>query len=226
MQPKKNPKVDLSKKRFLFFNVGLAIALVLVVGAFKYKTPNDEEMKNLGRPEDNFEKLIDIPPTVQPPPPPPKIQQPKIVEVNNDTKIKDEIKVDFDVDVNADTKVQDIKIVPQEEPKEEVNKIFLVVEDAPSPQGGMQAFYDFVGKHLRYPPQARRMNVEGRVFVQFVVEKDGSLTDVKAIKGIGAGCDEEAVRVVESAPPWNPGKQRGQPVRVRMVLPIVFKLTN
>jgi protein TonB len=68
------------------------------------------------------------------------------------------------------------------------------------------------------------MGVEGKVFVQFVVDKDGTLTDIKAVKGIGAGCDEEAVRVLKAAPKWKPGKQRGRPVKVRMILPITFKL--
>lgn len=224
MEPKKTTKADLTRKSWLFFNIGLTFSLLLVVMAFEYNKSENADIKNLNRVENTFEKLVDIPPTEQPPPPPPKIVQPRIVEVKNEEKIKDEIKVDFDVEVNQDTKVQDIVIAPVEEPKEDVNQVFLVVEEPASPQGGMQAFYDYVGKQLKYPAQARRMNVEGRVFVQFVVERDGSLTDVKAIKGIGAGCDEEAVRVVESAPPWTPGKQRGKPVRVRMVLPIVFKL--
>ena len=88
----------------------------------------------------------------------------------------------------------------------------------------MPAFYEFVGKKLKYPAQARRMGIEGKVFVEFVIERDGTITDVKAIKGIGAGCDEEAVRVLQTAPKWKPGKQRGKPVRQRMVFPIAFKL--
>jgi protein TonB len=77
---------------------------------------------------------------------------------------------------------------------------------------------------MKYPAQARRMGVEGKVFVQFVIGKDGSINDVKIIKGIGAGCDEEAARVMQSAPPWNPGKQRGKAVKQRYTLPIIFKL--
>lgn len=225
MEPKKTEKADLTKKTWLFFNIGLTVTLLIVVMAFEYDRSDNGDVKDLNRTQNNFEKLVDIPPTEQPPPPPPKIQQPKIIEVKNEEKIKDEIKVDFDVEVNQDTKVQDIVIAPVEEPKEDVNQIFLVVEEPASPKGGMEAFYEYVNKHVKYPPQARRMNVEGRVYVQFVVERDGTLTDVKAIKGIGAGCDEEAVRVVESAPTWNPGKQRGKAVRVRMVLPIYFKLS-
>jgi protein TonB len=98
------------------------------------------------------------------------------------------------------------------------------VEETAMPQGGMQAFYEYVGKKLKYPTQARRMGIEGKVFVEFVINRDGTILDVKAIKGIGAGCDEEAVRVIQSAPSWKPGKQRGKPVRQRMVLPITFKL--
>jgi protein TonB len=76
----------------------------------------------------------------------------------------------------------------------------------------------------KYPAQARRMGIEGKVFVEFVINKDGSIVDVRAMKGIGAGCDELAVKVVQEAPKWKPGKQRGKPVRQKMVLPITFKL--
>jgi protein TonB len=88
----------------------------------------------------------------------------------------------------------------------------------------MKAFYDYVSKNLKYPPKAARMGIEGRVFVEFIVERDGSLTDINVAKGIGGGCDEEAVRVIAEAPNWSPGKQRGRAVRVRMIMPIVFKL--
>ena len=77
---------------------------------------------------------------------------------------------------------------------------------------------------MKYPAQARRMGIEGRVFVEFIINKDGSLTEIKFIKGIGAGCDEEAVRVIQSAPAWNPAKQRGKAVKQRYTLPIIFKL--
>ena len=104
--------------------------------------------------------------------------------------------------------------------------VFTVVEEQPEFEGGMDAFYRYVGKEINYPLQARQMGVEGRVDVQFVVEKDGSLSDVRAIKGIGGGCDSEAVKVVQNAPSFRPGTQRGKPVRVRMVMPIIFKLNE
>lgn len=105
-------------------------------------------------------------------------------------------------------------------------EIFTLVETQPEYPGGMDAFYNYVGNEMTYPLQARKAGVEGRVYVQFIVEKDGSVTDVKALKGIGAGCDAEAVRVVSGTKKFTPGSQRGKTVRVRMVLPIIFKLDN
>ena len=111
-----------------------------------------------------------------------------------------------------------------EEPEEEVEEIFTIVEDQPEFPGGIGAFYKYVATNLRYPAQARRMGIAGKVFVQFVVEKDGRLTDVQILKGIGAGCDEEALRVIKKSKAWKPGRQRGRPVKVRMIIPINFRL--
>lgn len=104
--------------------------------------------------------------------------------------------------------------------------IFTVVEMQPEFEGGLDAFHKYIMNEIKYPRQAREAGVEGRVDVQFVVGKDGSLSDVRAIKGIGAGCDAEAVRVLQNAPSFKPGTQNGKPVFVRMVVPIVFKLNK
>ena len=223
MEAKKNPKADLSKKSTLFLNIGLVVSLSLVIMAFEWKFYDDGELMDLGQVSDEFEDVMEIPPTEQPPPPPPKIQQPEIIEVPDEEEIEEEIEVDLDVEITEETVVEEIVF---DEPVEEevADEIFTIVEDQPTPKGGMAAFYEYVGKKLKYPAQARRMGIEGKVFVEFVVDKDGSITDVNAIKGIGAGCDEEAKRVIENAPKWNPGKQRGRPVKVRMILPITFKL--
>jgi periplasmic protein TonB len=223
MEPKKTAKADLTKKSFLFFNIGLIISLGLAIMAFNYRVYDDTSVKEF-KSDVVVDEILDVPPTEQLPPPPPKIEQPQIIEVPDEKEIEEEININMDVETTTETKVE-IPIAPViEEEKEDPNQIFLVVEESAAPIGGMPAFYDYVGKKLKYPAQARRMGIEGKVFVEFVIEKDGSITDVKAIKGIGAGCDEEAVRVVESAPKWKPGKQRGKPVRQRMVLPINFKL--
>jgi TonB family protein len=105
------------------------------------------------------------------------------------------------------------------------DQIFEVVEEQPRPEGGMEAFYKFVGEELRYPQQAERLGVEGRVFIQFIVDEQGNTSDVKAVKGIGAGCDLEAVRVIKLSK-WEPGTQRGKPVKVRIIMPISFKLNK
>jgi len=223
MEAKKNSKVDLNTKTNLFLSIGLVISLLAVITAFEWKFYDEGELMDLGQVSDEFEDVMEIPPTEQPPPPPPKIQQPEIIEVPDEEEIEEEIEVDLDVEITEETVVEDLVF---EEPVEEevAEEIFTIVEDQPEPKGGMAAFYEYVGKNLKYPAQARRMGIEGKVFVEFVVDKDGSITNVKAIKGIGAGCDEEAKRVIEKAPKWSPGKQRGRPVKVRMILPITFKL--
>jgi len=104
------------------------------------------------------------------------------------------------------------------------DEIYLEVEETAIPRGGMSAFYETIGRNLRYPAEARKNGISGKVFVEFIINKDGTLSDVRAIKGIGYGCDEEAVRVVSLSPPWIPGTQSGKPVRQRMVVPLSFKI--
>lgn len=223
MELKKKPEADLQRKSGLFLSIGLVLSLAIVTMAFEWKSYDDRSLMDLGNVDDEFEDVMEIPPTEQPPPPPPQVQTPEIVEVPDEEEIEEEIEIDLDVEITEETQIEEM--VFEEAPEEEVaDEIFTVVEDQPTPKGGMQAFYEYVGKNMKYPAQARRMGIEGRVFVQFVVDKDGTITDVQAVKGIGAGCDEEAVRVLQNAPKWNPGKQRGRAVRVRMVLPITFQL--
>ena len=227
MEPKKSEKADLTKKSFLFFNIGLITALSLSLFAFTYAVYDDTSTVNLGDKNANMEEIIEVPPTEQLPPPPPKIEQPQIVEVPDNKKIEEEIEINMDAETDVNETKVEVAVAPVvEEEKEDPNTIFTVVEETAAPIGGMSAFYEYVGKKIKYPAQARRMNIEGRVFVEFVIERDGSITDVKAIKGIGAGCDEEAERILQSAPKWKPGKQRGKPVRQKMVLPIMFKLSS
>jgi periplasmic protein TonB len=223
MEAKKTEKADLTKKTSLFFSVGLLLTMALVFMAFEWKSYEDSLVDLQGKNTNIFEEMLEVPPTEQPPPPAPIIQQPQIVEVPDEEEIKEDLNLKFDVEVTEDTKVEEVVVAPVEE-KENVDEIFSVVEESAEPKGGMPAFYKYVGEKIKYPSQARRMGVEGRVFVQFVVNRDGTIVDVVAIKGIGAGCDEEAVRIVQSAPAWKPGKQRGKPVRQKMVIPIIFKL--
>lgn len=226
---KKNPKADVARLSGLFYNVGLIVALLLCITAFEWKFYDNLETIDLGQLEDSFDETIEIPVTEMPPPPAPVLQQPEIVEVKDEEEIKQDIQVNMDVEVQQDA-VPDVPVkidAPPPPPpvEEKEDEIFLVVEENAEPVGGMQKFYEFVSKNLEYPKQARRMGVEGRVVIQMVVDKDGTLTDPKVLKGIGSGCDEEAVRVLKSSPKWKPGKQRGKPVKVKVTVPIIFKLS-
>ncbi|GAA0891396.1 hypothetical protein GCM10009122_10750 [Fulvivirga kasyanovii] len=220
---KKNKHADVYRWSALSFNIGLFLALAIVTVAFEWKSYHAGDLVDLGHLQDDFEDLLEIPPTQQPPPPPPRIQQPEIIEVPDEEEIEEDIEVDLDIEITEDELIEEI--VLEEAPDEEVaDQIFQIVEEPATPRGGFEAFYNYVGKSMRYPAQARRMGIEGRVFVQFVVTSDGSISDVQIARGIGAGCDEEAKRIIENAPPWNPPRQRGVPVSQRIMIQIVFGL--
>jgi protein TonB len=224
----KAKKVSDNKERtILMGSIGFVLSLVLVILLFEWKISDQASDIALTPVGESFEDLIEIPQTEQITPPQPNIQSVQVIEVA-DEEIVEDIKVDLDIEMTEDTKIEEIVFEQEEEdiPEETADEIFTIVEDQPAPVGGMQAFYRYIADNLVYPAHARRVGIEGRVFVQFVVEKDGSLTDIQVVKGIGAGCDEEAVCVIAGAPSWNPGKQRGRPVRVRMILPIMFKLVQ
>ncbi|MDH5476426.1 MAG: energy transducer TonB [Cyclobacteriaceae bacterium] len=221
MTPKKNPKKDVFRNSGIFFNVGLIVSLLLAITAFEWKSYDAVELVQLGQVDNNLEELLDIPLTQQPPPPPPKIQQPEIIEVPEEEVIE-EIEVDLDIEITEEEVIEEIVF---EEAEEEVaDEIFTVVEEMAEFKGGNAAFAKFLQKNVVYPSQARRMGVEGKVYVQFVVGIDGTLSDIKILKGLGAGCDEESIRVMKKSPPWKVGKQRGRPVRLRMVIPLNFTL--
>ncbi|MEN7547907.1 energy transducer TonB [Rapidithrix thailandica] len=225
VRTKKYYSVDITKYSTLLGVIGLNLSLAFTLAAFEFPDFGEKELVDLGTLDADVEELIEIPPTEQKPPPPPKVQQPEIVEVPDEEEIEEEIEIDLDVEIDEETVVEEIIVSDEPEEEETVsNEIFTIVEESAAPKGGMQAFYQYVAKNMKYPSQARRMGIEGKVFVQFVVDKDGTITDVKAIRGIGGGADEEAVRVVKNADKWTPGKQRGRPVRQRIVIPINFKL--
>ena len=221
MEEKKNPKIDLRKRKGLHMNVGLVISLALVIMAFEWKFYGEGGVVDLENPATEFEELIDVPPTVQKPPPPP-VQQPEIISLPDEVDIEEEIEYTYEIETTEEMSIEEYNY---EEPKEEeAETVFIIVEEQPAPIGGYSAFYEYIGKKLKYPAQARRMGIEGKVFVEFIIDKDGSITEVKLMKGIGGGCDEEAIRVIKAAPNWKPGKQRGQPVKVKLIVPITFKL--
>lgn len=220
MEPKKNQSYDLERKRNFHLVIGFIISLALVTVAFEWRT-RVEPIDLLVLEEFDQPILPPIPATVHEPPKP-KLVQPEIVPVSNDEEIL--VDVDFILDVQlSDDALEDL-LTDVPPPDEEPEDILIFAETQPSFPGGVDAFYAYLGKNLDYPRQAKRQGVSGKVFVEFVVDKDGSLSNIRVAKGIGAGCDEEALRVIKNSPRWNPGKQRGQAVRVRMVVPIIFRL--
>ncbi|MCK5104802.1 MAG: energy transducer TonB [Cyclobacteriaceae bacterium] len=221
MELKKNPKLDYRKKSALFFNVGLVLSLLMVISAFEWKFVESISVVAFGKSLPGDE-IITIPITEHKPPLKPPLKQIMVIDIVDDDIEIEKIDVDFDA-IEVDV-IEDVISSFDDMKEEDVDVVHDIVESMPSFEGGISEFYKFVGKNLKYPAQARRMGIEGKVFVHFVVDKDGSLSDIKVVRGIGAGCDAEVLRIIHKSPKWNPGKQRGRPVRVRMMLPITFKL--
>lgn len=191
------------------------------------------ELKKIEMPKEDIKK----PP---PPPPPKKVEPPKPASqrfvppvIKRDEEVKKEPPKVEDITVNTATetvKSDETKYVPQEPPKVEAgpvenpDKVFEFVEQVPAFPGGNDALFAYLQKNIKYPPIARENGIEGKVFLSFVVDKSGQIRDIKVKRGIGGGCDEEAVRVVRNMPSWKPGKQNGKEVNVMFTLPIKFTL--
>ena len=223
---KKSPKADLERRKLLFLEIGMVIALAVTLLAFNWKSYEKQELTLMTRTVDNAEEeMVQVTQQEKPPPPPKPPQQTSVIEiVEDDVEIEDDIEIDVEAD--QETEVQEYEPVEEVEEEEEETQIFQVVETMPTFPGGDAARIKYLQNNLKYPTMARESGIQGKVFVTFVVEKDGSITDVKVLRGIGGGCDEEAVRVIKNMPKWKPGKQRGKPVRVQFNMPIVFKLAG
>jgi protein TonB len=224
MEIKKTAKADLTRKSSLFFSISLLITMTIIITAFEWRDYSHKEVDLLVTAGSIFDEP-NVPLTEIPPPEPPKVPQPIIVVVPNEDKVEVSIPL-IDIDATEIGKIPEIILLPKEPKEEVIDEPYVIVEEPASPKGGNNAFYEYVARKMqgKYPAQARRMGIEGKVFVEFVINRDGSLVDVRVVKGIGAGCDELAEKVIKEAPAWNPGKQRGKPVRQRMVIPITFKL--
>ncbi|WP_299284722.1 energy transducer TonB [uncultured Mucilaginibacter sp.] len=228
----------------------LAIAMPTIINKLKGFIPKADEKVKI---QDVV--LIPPPPidATKPPPPPPKVEPPKpkvdqvrfpppVVKPDNEVKEKDpptvkelevkdpgqkDLKGDPSADIRIDEAVgkSDIK---EKVVEENTNAIvsFAAVEKLPAFPGGEGAFGSYLQKNLRYPPVAKENNTQGRVILSFVVEKDGSLTDIKVLRDIGGGCGQEAIRVLSKSPHWTPGIQNGKPVRVAFTMPVNFTLSS
>lgn len=227
MELKKNPKADLEKRRGLYLEIGLVVILAAVLVAFEVKSYDSDEEEAFQREViEEVEEQI-LPTDIQEPPPPPPPETPEVTTlievVSDDQEIKNELVVN--AEVNEDTK--NIEIAPvqiEEEEDETETQIFTVVENEPEFPGGMEALYKYLAQNIKYPQLARDNGITGKVYVTFVVERDGSIANPKVLRDIGGGCGAEAIRVVKSMPKWTPGKQRGKAVRVQFNLPVNFNL--
>lgn len=223
----RQPKIQ--KKRSLFFNVGLLISLATVLVAFEWKTFEGIKFVlgdlNLVEIE---EEIIPITIRKTPPPPPPVVEPMKKVEkpVVNQLVVKKKVTQTVKTRINFNVDDSLLSDIPEVEEYVDEKEIFLIVETMPEFPGGMAALNQYLSENIRYPQLAKENGIEGKVFLSFVVEKDGSITDIEVLRGIHGGkmCDDEAVRVVKAMSKWSPGKQRGKPVRYSFKLPVQFTL--
>ena len=225
MEEKKSPKANLENKKLMFIQIGMIISLLIAWMAFEHKSYDKREIDPslLRTAEVVEEEMVDI--TKQ------EEQKPQPVEVPKQTTqleiVQDDVEVE-DIEINAEVEQNEVieeYVAPEIEEEEVVEQeIFQIVEEMPSFPGGEQKLLEYVAKNTKYPQIARESGIQGRVFIGFVVETDGSISNVKVLRGIGGGCDEEAVRVIKSLPKWKPGKQRGKAVRVSYQIPVNFKL--
>jgi periplasmic protein TonB len=224
MESKKTPKADLESKKPIFVQIGLILALAIVIYAFEHRTyDKGSSFEFQLQVDDTPEEIIPITKQeIKPPPPPPPRQVTVINIVEDDVEIEDDL--ELDVEVDQETIIEDFVPVVYEEEEVEEMEIFTVVESMPGYPGGDAARMKFLQENIKYPQMARESGIQGTVYATFVVEIDGSVTDVRILRGIGGGCDEEAVRVIQAMPRWNPGMQRGKPVRVQFTMPIRFTL--
>ena len=227
MEIKKNPEVDVQNKRFLLGEIGLAVALLVVIAAFLYAPRETEEVVIEQAVAVVEEEMVEITRQDQKPPEPPKRTEIKVITdvlniVTNDEKIT--------TDVDFAEFAEDVEIIQQvavEEETVEDDQPFVKVEQMPSFQGGdLMTFRNWVMSKLRYPQIAQENGITGRVLLMFVIERDGSLTNIQVIQTPDSSLSDEAIRVLKTSPKWTPGKQRNQTVRVKYTLPIDFRIQN
>ncbi len=215
------------KSRFILLEIGMIITLILILCAFNWKSYEKNNFQDYYRTVDDTPEEL-APVTVQKRPEPPKINKPVVVHtiniVDDDLQVDDDFVIDAEIDPLDTMPVYIPMPVLKGEEGSEEEEIFTVVESMPQFPGGEAAFYEFLRKNVKYPDMAKAAGISGKVYITFVVEKNGSITDVRLLRGIGGGCDEEALRVISNMPSWKPGLQRNHPVRVQFVVDIKFIL--
>ena len=228
MEPKKTVKADLEWRKSTFFQVGLFVSLLAVFLAFEYvgaREKTDEIITDgVGVLDDDLMVQTEQPKEL--PPPPPQETASSVIEiVQNNVEVSD---FSIDAEADQDTKVAEQTYVVEDTKEKEVveQPIFMVVEEQPEFPGGEEKRLQFLRDNVQYPRAAKEMGLEGRVTVGFVVEPDGSISNVKILRGVAPSLDDEAIRVAKLMPKWKAGKQRGKAVRAQYNMPITFILSN
>ena len=228
MEIKKSEKANLENKKLLFTEIGLIVSLLIVFIAFEWTSKET----NTSMLEDNTEILVEeeiISTNMETPPPPPAAPKIPVLSdqidiVDDEIELEDDMFMNLEDDSSLGVEIMDYVEV-QEEVVEEEAIPFQLVEEKPSFQGGdANQFSKWVNSRLVYPEIAKENGVQGRVTLQFTVEKDGSVTKVKVLRGVDPSLDKEAVRVVSMSPKWKPGKQRDRAVPVTYTFPVIFQL--
>ncbi len=226
METRKSPKADLEKNRTFFLQTGLIVAISLALLAFEWRTPygNPVVLPDSGRiePETDFIEIVQVKK-----PEPPKPQNVTLLKIVDNT-IEDIPDIEIKIETDPDEKLEPY-VLPkntEEVPDNSEPEIFYIAEEMPSFPGGETALFSYLSRNIVYPAQAREAGISGVVYLGFVVEADGSISSVTVQRELAGGCTEEAVRVISQMPRWNPGKQRGKPVRVRLSMPVRFTLVG
>jgi len=223
MESKISPKADLQKKNAMFLEIGLIASLAICLLAFEWSSSEKVETMDLTAQTVviNTQEQQEIPPEI------PKIPvlSDVIDIVDDDIQVNDDLFIDMEDNANLGVEIMDYHAAVEEEVVEEEAIPFALVEEKPKFQGGdANTFSAWVNKNLQYPEIAKENGVQGRVTLQFTVNTDGSVSDVKVLRGVDSSLDKEAVRIVSMSPKWTPGKQRERPVKVVYNFPVVFQL--
>ena len=228
MELKKSKKADLEKRKGMFLEVGLVVALSLILVAFEWTKGEGNEDNSDAIQEVQFEDEMMQITRREEPKPEPKPEQPKVAEVldivDDDVEIEDDF--DFDMEATDDTEYDFTSMMGDDEEEIEEEEVFYIVEDMPTFNGGDPAteFRKYIAQNLRYPEIAAENGISGRVIIQFAIDKVGQVVDANIVRSVDPALDKEAKRVVMSSPKWTPGRQRGKAVKVLFTFPINFVL--
>jgi protein TonB len=227
MEIKKSEHADLERGKGTSLLIGFVIALGVMFVALEWTQREVEDNSELYTARDvslNEEMIpITLPEKKTVPPPPAAVTKAEIIEI-----VDDDADIEEDIMASTEDNVEWVDLddydVVEVEPEPEEEEIFMVVEDQPEFPGGTAALLEYLRKNIKYPAICRENNIQGRVLVTFIVNKDGAIVEPEVVKSVNPSLDKEALRVISQMPNWKPGSQRGKPVRVKYTVPVNFRL--